>query len=36
MIHYANLGGNSSVVGYEIEPTRIIVWLKDGKSYSYS
>ena len=36
MVHYANLGGNSSVVGYEIEPTRIIVQFRGGKSYSYS
>lgn len=34
--HYANLGGNSSVVSYEIESSRIIVWFKDSKPYSYS
>lgn len=28
--------GNSPVVGYEIEATRITVWFKDGKPYSYS
>ncbi len=36
MIAYANLRGNSPVLGYEIEPTRIIVWFKGGKAYSYS
>lgn len=24
------------VIGYEIEPNRIIVWFKGGKPYSYS
>lgn len=33
---YSNLRGNSPVVGYEIEPTRITVWFKNGKHYSYS
>ena len=33
---YANLRGNSPVVGYEIEATRITVWFKGGKPYSYS
>lgn len=36
MIPYANLRGNSPVIGYEIEPNRIIVWFKGGKAYSYS
>ncbi|WP_279088403.1 hypothetical protein [Alistipes putredinis] len=36
MIPYANLRGNSPVIGYEIEPTRIIVWFKGYKAYSYS
>ena len=36
MIPYANLRGNSPIIGYEIEPNRIIVWFKGGKSYSYS
>ncbi len=36
MMPYANLRGNSPVIGYEIEPDRIIVWFKGGKSYSYS
>jgi hypothetical protein len=33
---YSNLRGNSPVIGYEIEPTRIIVWFKGDKPYSYS
>lgn len=33
---YANLRGNSPVIGYEIEPMRITVWFKGGKPYSYS
>lgn len=36
MIPYANLRGNSPVIGYEIEPTRIHVMFKSGKTYSYS
>lgn len=36
MQKYANLGGNSSVVSYEIEPTRIWVQFKSGRPYSYS
>ena len=36
MSPYANLRGNSPVVGYQIEPTRIIVWFKGYKAYSYS
>ena len=36
MSPYANLRGNSPVVGYEIEATRITVWFKGGKPYSYS
>lgn len=36
MSPYANLRGNSPVIGYEIEPTRITVWFKGGKPYSYS
>lgn len=36
MSPYANLRGNSPVIGYEIKPTRIIVWFKGYKSYSYS
>jgi hypothetical protein len=33
---YSNLRGNSPVVGYEIEPSRITVWFEGGKPYSYS
>lgn len=33
---YANLSGNSPVVAYEIEPTRIRVMFKGGRVYSYS
>lgn len=36
MQQYANYGGNSSVAGYEIEPTRIRVMFSDGSIYSYS
>lgn len=36
MEHYANLRGNSQVIGYEIESNRITVWFKGGKPYSYS
>ena len=36
MIPYANVRGNSPVIGYEIEPYRIIVWFKGSKPYSYS
>lgn len=36
MQQYANLGGNSSIAGYEIEPTRIRVMFSDGSLYSYS
>ena len=36
MIPYANLRGNSPVIGYEIEPNRIIVWFEGNKRYSYS
>ena len=36
MSPYANLRGNSPVVGYEIEATRITVWFRGGKPYSYS
>lgn len=36
MIHYKNLRGNSPVIGYEIEPTRINVMFKSGRIYSYS
>ena len=36
MSPYANLRGNSPEVGYQIEPTRIIVWFKGYKAYSYS
>lgn len=36
IIKYSNLRGNSPIVSYEIEPTRIIVWFKGGKPYSYS
>lgn len=36
MIPYANVRGNSPVIGYEIEHYRIIVWFKGGKPYSYS
>lgn len=33
---YSNLRGNSPVLSYEIEPTRITVWFKGNKPYSYS
>ena len=33
---YLNLSGNSAVVSYEIEPTRIRVMFKGGRVYSYS
>ena len=33
---YLNLRGNSPVVSYEIEPTRIRVMFKGGRVYSYS
>jgi len=33
---YANLSGNSPIVGYEIELTRIRVMFKGGRVYSYS
>ena len=36
MQYYVNLRGNSPIVGYEIEPTRIYVTFKGGKTYSYS
>lgn len=36
MEKYSNLRGNSPIVSYEIEPTRIIVWFKGSKPYSYS
>lgn len=36
MEYYANLRGNSPIVGYEIYPTSIIVYFKRGKPYSYS
>lgn len=36
MIHYKKLRGNSPVIGYEIEPTRINVMFKSGRIYSYS
>ncbi len=36
MIPYANLRGNSPIIGYEIESDRIIVLFKQGKQYSYS
>lgn len=36
MTRYANLRGNSPVLAYEIEPTRIIVQFKTGRPYSYS
>lgn len=36
MTPYANLRGNSPVLGYLIEPTRICVMFKNGKIYSYS
>lgn len=36
MEKYSNLRGNSPIVGYEIEPRRIIVWFIGGKPYSYS
>lgn len=33
---YANKRGNSQIVSYEIEPTRIYVMFKGNKTYSYS
>ncbi len=36
MTRYANLRGNSPVLAYEIQPTRIIVQFKTGRPYSYS
>lgn len=33
---YSNVRGNSPIAGYEFEPTRITVWFKNGKPYSYS
>ena len=36
MIPYRNLRGNSPVIGYEIEPTRIYVMFQGGRTYSYS
>ena len=36
MQRYANYGGDSSIAGYEIEPTRIRVMFSDGSLYSYS
>ena len=37
MQNYANLrGGNSPIIGYEIEPTRIRIMFKGGRTYSYS
>ena len=36
MMPYANLRGNSPIIGYEIESDRIIVLFKQGRQYSYS
>ena len=36
MTRYANLRGNSPVVAYDIQPTKIIVQFKTGRPYSYS
>ena len=36
MQNYANLRGNSPIIGYEIEPTRIGIMFKGGRTYSYS
>jgi hypothetical protein len=36
MQYYANLRGNSPIVSYEIEQTRIYVMFKGGRTYSYS
>lgn len=36
MERYSNLRGNSPVIGYEIQASRIIVWFKGNKPYSYS
>ena len=36
MQQYRNYRGNSSIAGYEIEPTRIRVMFSDGSIYSYS
>lgn len=33
---YSNLRGNSPILSYEIESTRITVWFKGSKPYSYS
>ena len=36
MQNYANLRGNSPIIGYEIEPTRIRIMFKGERTYSYS
>lgn len=36
MQNYYNIGGNSSIAGYEIEPTRIRVKFSNGSIYSWS
>ena len=36
MERYANKRGNSQIISYEIEPTRIYVMFKGYKTYSYS
>lgn len=36
MEKYANSRGNSPITHFQIEDDRIIVWFKQGKSYSYS
>lgn len=36
MVAYANRGGDSNVVSYEIGPGRIIVSFSDGSAYLYT
>ncbi|WP_026837021.1 hypothetical protein [Gillisia sp. JM1] len=36
MEKYSNKRGNSPITYFQIENDRIIVWFKEGKSYTYS
>lgn len=36
MERYLNRGGDSGITSYQIEESRIIVWFKGGRDYSYS
>lgn len=36
MIRYSNLGGNSGVTGYDVEPGVIDVYFRDGSAYRYT